>query len=50
MTENEILDFIGNEIGSAEFLADMTYDDYAPILEVTDKNGNVFEISVKKIK
>ena len=50
MTEQEIVDFIGNEIGDTEFIADMTYDDYDPILEVTDNDGNVFEVSVKKIK
>lgn len=48
MDEQDILDFIGNEIGDCEWCTDYTYDDYDPILEI-EVDGKKFEISVKKI-
>lgn len=48
MNEQDILDWIGNEIKDCEWCNDMTYDDYSPILEI-EVDGKRFEISVKEI-
>ena len=48
MNEQDILDWVGNEIKDCEWCDDMTYDDYNPILEI-EVDGKRFEISVKKI-
>ena len=48
MSEQDILDWVGNEIKDCEWCADMTYDDYNPTLEI-EVDGKKFEISVKKI-
>ena len=48
MSEQDILDLVGNEIKDCEWCADMAYDDYNPTLEI-EVDGKRFEISVKKI-
>ena len=48
MNEQDILDWVGNEIKDCEWCTDMTYDDYNAIL-VIKVDGKRFEISVKKI-
>lgn len=48
MNEQDILDWVGNEIKDCEWCNDMTYDDYNPTLEI-EVDGKRFEISVKKI-
>ena len=48
MNEQDILDWVGNEIKECEWCTDMTYDDYNAIL-VIKVDGKRFEISVKKI-
>ena len=48
MNEQDILDWIGNEIKDCEWCIDMTYVDYSPILEI-EVDGKRFEISVKEI-
>lgn len=50
MTDQDILDWIGQEVSEAEWCADMTFDDYDPTLEVETMDGDRFEIIVKKME
>ena len=47
-SDQNILDFIGSELKSCEWVVDMTYDDYHPTLEMETDDGSRFEIKVTK--
>ena len=50
MTDQDILDWIGQEVSEAEWCSDMTFDDYDAILEVETNDGDRFEIIVKPLE
>ena len=50
MTDQDILDWIGQEVSEAEWCSDMTFDDYDAILEVETNDGDRFEIIVKPME
>lgn len=50
MTDQDILDWIGQEVSEAEWCSDMTFDDYDASLEVETNDGDRFEIIVKPLE
>ena len=50
MTDQDILNWIGEEVSEAEWCSDMTFDDYDASLEVETNDGDRFEIIVKPLK
>lgn len=50
MTDQEILNWIGQEVSEAEWCSDLTFDDYDATLEVETMDGDRFEIIVKKME
>ena len=50
MTDQDILDWIGQEVSEAEWCTDMTFDDYDPTLEVETMDGDRFEIKVNPLE
>lgn len=50
MTDQDILDWIGQEISESEWYSDMTFDDYDASLEVETNDGDRFEIIVKPLE
>ena len=50
MTDQDILDWIGQEVSKAEWCSDMTFDDYDASLEVETNDGDRFEIIVKPLE
>ena len=50
MTDQDILNWIGQEVSEAEWCSDMTFDDYDAILEVETNDGDRFEIIVKPME
>ena len=50
MTDQDILNWIGEEVSEAEWCSDMTFDDYDASLEVETNDGDRFEIIVKPLE
>ena len=50
MTDQDILNWIGQEVSEAEWCSDMTFDDYDASLEVETNDGDRFEIIVKPLE
>ena len=50
MTDQDILNWIGQEVSEAEWCSDMTFDDYNASLEVETNDGDRFEIIVKPLE
>ena len=50
MTDQDILNWIGEEVSEAEWCSDMTFDDYDANLEVETNDGDRFEIIVKPLE
>lgn len=50
MTDQDILDWIGQEVSESEWCSDMTFDDYDASLEVETNDGDRFEIIVKPLE
>ena len=50
MTDQDILNWIGEEVSEAEWCSDMTFDDYDASLEVETNDGDRFEIIVKPME
>ena len=50
MTDQDILDWIGQEVSEEEWCSDMTFDDYDAIIEVETHDRDRFEIIVKPLE
>ena len=47
MNEQDIVDWIGNELSECEWCSNITFDDVNAVVEVETDEGKKFEISVK---
>lgn len=49
MTDQSIIDWIGEELQDAIWCSAVAFDDYEPVMEIETDSGDRFEVSIKKI-